>query len=155
MTNLLPARLLFVVLFYVYPLKFLFTAAFSFLIPGLGANLRVRPGELANLFAIYGAGYVVLFGMFALLYHHAYRRRELLELTEVETFDLRAQGGAHLVSAGVGLLSIAVALLTPGRWPQFAGFVYFLMGPMHWVYGVTVGRRRRAVAGHDVRVGVA
>jgi uncharacterized membrane protein len=145
-TIALNGVLLFVVLFYVYPLKFLFTAAFSFAVPVLGTRLHVSPAEIANLFAIYGAGFVVLFGMFALLYAHAYRRRDLLELTEIETFDLRAHRGGHLVSAGVGLLAVAVALFAPGPWPQFSGFVYFLMGPMHWIYGVTVGRRRRAFA---------
>lgn len=157
-TTVLNAVLLFVVLFYVYPLKFLFTAAFSFAVPVLGTRLQVSPAEIANLFAIYGAGFVVLFGMFALLYLHAYRRREQLELSEIETFDLRAHGGAHLVSAGVGLLAVVVALFAPPPWPQFSGFVYFLMGPMHWIYGVTVGRRRRAfesrLAG-GVNVGVA
>ena len=65
-TTVLNAVLLFVVLFYVYPLKFLFTAAFSFFIPGLGLGLmQVTPPQLARIFAIYGAGFVVLFGMFA------------------------------------------------------------------------------------------
>jgi uncharacterized membrane protein len=142
-TTALNAVLLFVVLFYVYPLKFLFTAAFSFLLPVVGTTLRVSPVELARLFAIYGAGFVVLFGMFALLYAHAYRRREALELTEMETFELRAQGGAHLVSAAVGVIAVAIALLAPQPWPQFSGFVYFLMGPAHWIYGVSAGRRRK------------
>src|SRR4026208_110886 len=38
-TTTLNAMLLFVVLFYVYPLKFLFTAAFSFFISLLGISL--------------------------------------------------------------------------------------------------------------------
>jgi uncharacterized membrane protein len=50
----LNGALLFVVLFYVYPLKFLFTAAFAFFIPALRANLEVSPRELPTLFAIYG-----------------------------------------------------------------------------------------------------
>src|SRR5687767_11027627 len=49
-TATLNAALLFVVLFYVYPLKFLFTAAFSFFIPVLDINLRVTPSELTRIF---------------------------------------------------------------------------------------------------------
>src|SRR4026207_1567667 len=44
-TTALNAVLLFVVLFYVYPLKFLFTAAFTFFIPILGTSLRVTPAQ--------------------------------------------------------------------------------------------------------------
>ena len=63
-------------LFYVYPLKFLFTAAFSFFIPLLRIDqLSVTPPQLARIFAIYGAGFVVLFAMFALLYLQAWRKR--------------------------------------------------------------------------------
>ena len=56
LTAAINAMLLFVVLFYVYPLKFLFTAAFSFFIPVVDATLAVTPPELARIFAIYGAG---------------------------------------------------------------------------------------------------
>lgn len=144
-TVTLNAILLFVVLFYVYPLKFLFTAAFSFFIPILGINLRVNPPQLAIIFAIYGAGFVVLFLMFGLLHLHAYRKRHELGLTTLDVFDVRTSGGGHLVSASVGLLATAVALFAPYPFPVFSGFTYFLMGPAHWIYGVNVGRRRKAV----------
>ena len=136
--------LLFVVLFYVYPLKFLFTAAFSFFVPGLGIKLSASPSEIARIFAIYGAGYVCLFSMFALLYHQAYRKRAHLNLTPLEVFDVRASLGAHLVSASVGLVAVVVALFAPMPLPLLSGFTYFLMGPAHWVFGVTAGRRRKA-----------
>ena len=100
---------------------------------------------MGTIFLLYGAGFVVLFLMFALLYLNAYRRREALGLTALEVFDLRMAGGAHLVSASVGVLSCAVVFL-PRPWPVFAGFVYFLMGPAHWLYGTTMGRRRAVVA---------
>ena len=145
-TTVLNAILLFVVLFYVYPLKFLFTAAFSFFIPGLGLGLApVTPPQLARIFAIYGAGFVVLFVMFALLYLHAYRKRRELALEPLDVFDTRTALGAHLVSAGVGLAAIAVALLAPMPLPMFSGFTYFFMGPAHWAFGVSSGRRRKAI----------
>jgi hypothetical protein len=51
-----------VVLFYVYPLKFLFTAAFAFFIPALRVpGMAMTSPELARIFAIYGAGFVALF----------------------------------------------------------------------------------------------
>src|SRR5688572_24678263 len=123
-TTTLNAVLLFVVLFYVYPLKFLFTAAFSFFIPVLGIQLAITPQQLPRIFAIYGAGFVVLFTMFVLLYLQAYRRRRELHLTPLEVFDVRQSVGEHLVSASVGLLAIMVALLAPMPFSVMSGFTY-------------------------------
>ena len=146
LTTTLNAVLLFVVLFYVYPLKFLFTAAFSFLIPALRLQLSITPQQLPRIFAIYGAGFVVLFTMFALLYLQAYRRRQELHLTPLEVFDVRQAAGAHLVSVTVGLLAIAVALFMPLSFAVMSGFTYFFMGPAHYTFGVISGRRRKALA---------
>jgi uncharacterized membrane protein len=143
-TVALNAALLFVVLFYVYPLKFLFTAAFSFFIPLLSINLRVSPPQLANIFAIYGAGFVAIFAMFGLLYRHAHRKRSELGLDELESFDLRVSAGAHMISVGVGLLATAIALFAPTSYAVFSGFTYFLMGPAHWQHGTRAFRRRKA-----------
>ena len=60
---------------------------------------------------------------------------------------MRRSIGAHLVSAGVGLVAIAVALFTPMPFPVLSGFTYFLMGPAHWAFGVVSGRRRKALEG--------
>jgi uncharacterized membrane protein len=144
-TVTLNAILLFVVLFYVYPLKFLFTAFFAYFIPILDIRLGINPEQLGTIFAIYGAGFVLIFLMFGLLYLQAYRRRAQLELSTLEVFDVRATGGEHLVSASVGGIATAIALLAPPPYPVFSGFSYFLMGPAHYVYGTQVGKRRRAL----------
>ena len=154
-TTTLNAVLLFVVLFYVYPLKFLFTAAFSFFIPVLRpGQVTVTPPELARIFAIYGAGFVLLFAMFALLYLQAWRRRRELDLTPLEMFDTRAALGAHLVSASVGVIATGIALFAPMPLPLFSGFTYFLMGPAHWVFGLSSSRRRKAIETQTAAAGV-
>jgi hypothetical protein len=140
------AGLLFVVLFYVYPLKFLFTTAFSFVIPALRvAGMRVTPPQLAHIFAIYGAGFVALFLMFGLLYLRAYRLRDALGLTPIDVFDVKAAAGSHMVSVGVGLIAIGVALLAPAGYSPLSGFSYFLMAPAHALYGRMVRRGREAL----------
>ena len=148
-TSTLNAVLLFVVLFYVYPLKFLFTMAFSFFIPILNVTrASITPPQLAQIFAIYGVGFVVLFLMFALLYRRAWRKRDALGLSELEAFDARRSAGEHLVSAGVGVFATLIALMAPWPFPVFSGFSYFLMGPAHWIYGVRSVRRRQALQAH-------
>ena len=154
-TITLNAALLFVVLFYVYPLKFLFTAAFSFLIPALDLRLAVTPPQLTRIFAIYGAGYVVLFAMFALLHFQAYRHRSLLQLGPLEILEVKQAAGGHLISAGIGLLATSIALFAPHRIAVMSGFTYFLMGPAHWIYEVRSARRRQALETRARQAGAA
>jgi hypothetical protein len=143
--TILNAVLLFVVLFYVYPLKYLFTLTFAIFIPALrveGAPATVD--EIARLFLVYGIGFVAVFGALALLYRHAWTRRRDLGLTPLEARDARAEIGTHLTSVSVGALSMLWAAAMPASVKPFAGFMYFLMGPAHWAYGEWNGRRRRA-----------
>src|ERR1700683_871008 len=63
----LNCALLFFVLFYVYPLKFLFTAAFD--------NSEIEPSGARALFTIWSLGYAAVFSVFSLLYLHAWRIR--------------------------------------------------------------------------------
>src|SRR5690242_6697271 len=74
LTVCLNGALLFVVLFYVYPLKFLFSYLVNQLMGGHGevrlpngnATLMVEPGQIASLMIIFGVGYVAVFGVFVL-----------------------------------------------------------------------------------------
>ena len=80
--------------------------------------------------------------MFALLYLQAYRKRRELALNPLKC-STRALA-APFVSAGVGLVAIVIALFAPMPFPMFSGFTYF-MGPAHWAFGVSAGRRRKAI----------
>jgi uncharacterized membrane protein len=144
----LNASLLFVVLFYVYPLKYVFNQLFSFMLPHDAQAAVLTPGELANIFTIYGLGYASVFVLFALLYHHAWRRRAALGLEPGEAYEARLEMGGQLVSAGIGLLAATWAVFAPRHYGivSISGFMYMLMGPAHAAYGAWQGRRRRAFA---------
>jgi uncharacterized membrane protein len=147
----LNAGLLFVMLFYVYPLKFLFSIVLAPLTgtptevprPGGGTETVIEPAQMPQLFLIYGAGVIALYALLSLLYAHAYRRRVRLELTPIETFDTRASIRAHLLAAGVGACSILIALTVPERLVGLAGYSYFLFGPVMALHGMWNGKRRR------------
>src|SRR2546423_2769533 len=77
----MTACLLFVVLFYVYPLKFVWTLVVNMFL-GTGLTVQtaggavepvVRSEQVPTMFAVYGAGFAAVFAIFALLYMHAYR----------------------------------------------------------------------------------
>jgi uncharacterized membrane protein len=144
LTIVLNSCLLFVVLFYVYPLKYVMNVAFQAIAPQMHLQPPENVTQVSRLFVVYGVGFIAVFLILAMLYRHAWSKRRELGLTPLETYDARSYAGAHLVSAGVGLLSVLWALIARGDWPGFAGFVYFLMAPAKTAYGMWSGRRRRA-----------
>jgi hypothetical protein len=129
-TVFLNAILLFVVLFYVYPLKYLANSLLGEMV-GLVDAPRMANGRL--LMYMYSGGVVLVFTTFVLLYWHAWRRRRDLDLDAAELVTLRFGRRAHLISVGIGVLSLALNYVT--GLPGIAGVIYFLMGPLHALNG--------------------
>jgi len=150
----LNSVLLFVVLFYIYPLNFLFRMLIEQV---SGRNLTVvsagRPEPVIELrqvpllMEIYGLGFIAIFAVFALLYPHAYRKRAELELSPLELFDTRESLQEALLNMGIGALSVALAAAGGPRGSILAGWTYALLGPIDALHGALMGRRRRALAG--------
>jgi uncharacterized membrane protein len=143
-TVVLNACLLFVVLFYVYPLKYVMNVAFRSIAPQPNLEPPATITEVSHLFIVYGFGYMAVFVILALLYRRALAKRRELGLTAAEIFDARMYAGAHLLSAAVGLLSVLWAAAAPRAWAGLAGLLYFLMAPVQTIYGMRMGRRRHA-----------
>jgi uncharacterized membrane protein len=143
----LNSFLLFVVLFYVYPLKFLFTLS----VGGLsGATLpqevlrnMIQDSQIPALFVVYSIGYTAVFLIFALMYRYAYRNREALQLNEYEALRTRHAVVNHLAFAAVGVLVAIVALLLPARLAGASGFLYFLNAVYGILSGSILGKRER------------
>jgi hypothetical protein len=152
-TILLNAILLFVVLFYVYPLKFLFAYLVNIFTGGHGEvrlpngniALMVEPANFPTLMIIFGIGYVAIFGVFVLLYWHAWRKQAELELNEIEIFDTRDTIQECALNCMIGLLSIGVAAFG-GRYRIWAGPVYMLIPLIMTWHGFKMGRQRDRIA---------
>jgi len=140
-TMLLNGALLFVVVFFLYPLKFLATMLFN-LATGHTAVAMATRGNADTLLAIYSAGYAAVFLLLAAFYAHAWRRREELELTEVEGLITRQTRALLLVHVAVALLVLGLALATDTTGLAGAGF--FLIGPLSYAVGARYGRLIRA-----------
>ncbi len=130
-TVLLTLLLLFVVLCYVYPLKFLYAISF-------GGN-PIRVDQLRALFGIYGLGLASVFAVLALMYANAFRQREALGLTGRERSDTRIAMAELVGVVGIGLASAAVAQLPVPDSYVLAGLTYSLNAVVYWAGG----RRRR------------
>jgi uncharacterized membrane protein len=145
----LTGLLLFVVLFYVYPLKFLWTVVFAQLGGSHAPDAMMTPDQAPTLFAIYGLGVAAVFGILAAMYGHAYRHRGDLDLTPLEILDTRIHVLSNLGLAAIGLLSVGIAMVTGRLAPRLvglAGYVYFLIGFVEWGLGEYKSRLRKTLA---------
>ena len=145
----LNGLLLFIVLFYVYPLKFLFSLIFGEGIYGVGKSpFSIRDGQLPQLMIVYGVGYVIIYVVFLLLYVHAMGWRRKLELTPLEVFETKSKIGSHLIMIIIGAFSILIALLAPAGFRGMAGWAYPLIGPVIWIYYLRRAKRWKKLHHH-------
>jgi hypothetical protein len=128
-TIVLNVLLLFVVVFFIYPLKFLFQTFIGLWMGLLGAvaDLPVlseqgrqayealRPTQWPALMAVFAAGYVAVFGLLWLLHRHALRRADALDLDAVERLHTHSAIREHREHVLVGLASIAVTVVLDVR----------------------------------------
>jgi hypothetical protein len=128
-------------LFYVYPLKFLFTLGIDDMIFSGSGGSRITHRELSTLYSIYGFGFAGIYFAFTLLYMHAWRLRDSLDLSEVEKLETR-----HVTRRvfAVSIFGLIAAVLARMPWfPSWGGLIYFLLIPILRGFRV-VHRRRRA-----------
>jgi uncharacterized membrane protein len=132
----LNGLLLFVVLFYVYPLKFLMTM----LIGPNGALFGRRPegvsdADVPGLMVMYAVGFISLFLILAALHWRALTCLKGAPESGVELRQLRTHLGACLVYVSIGVLSIVLLESLPHHIGFGAsGFVYAFIGPAHYIY---------------------
>jgi uncharacterized membrane protein len=142
-TRFLTCVLLFIVLFYVYPLKFLFTLGINDMIFGGSDNgLRITHRELSTLYSIYGFGFAGIYFAFTLLYLHAWRLRDSLDLSGVEKLETRYILYRVFAVSIFGLIATVLALMP--WFPSWGGLIYFLLIPI--LRGLRLVHRRRRAA---------
>lgn len=145
-TIVLNAVLLFLILFYVYPLKFMFGAMFESVFgigPGLAGAMTRAQGSA--LLVVYGAGFIAVFLTLTLLYYRAWRARDRLNLNALERYDTRTSLEHYSLYVLIGLLSVSIAAIGGAGASFWAGMTYFLLGPAAGFHGALRGRKRRAV----------
>jgi len=115
--------LLFTVLVYIYPLKFLFSFAAGRTAPGVFSNLY----QQRDLVIIYGAGFAAVQLLFAALYGNAWIKRRPLHLSPLETTLTLVSFWNYIGIASVGLLCCLVANLLPLDRSSEAFYCFFLL----------------------------
>jgi uncharacterized membrane protein len=142
LTIALNCVLLFLVLFFVYPLKFVFARVVSLMLGEPNPFRGMSEDGARMVMWVFSAGFVAVFVIFAMLYLNVYRKRNQLALSGEEAFDAWAGARTHGISVSVGLVSVVLALTLPINWVGVAGMIYGLQGPLHWRNGLLIHRAR-------------
>jgi uncharacterized membrane protein len=141
-TTTLTGVLLFIVLFYVYPMKFLFTMLFDQLLGDAPAG-AIEPGQVPLLMLVYGAGFIAVQLVFILLYLRAWRLADALELTAYERLTTRSEMQGFAINVAIGLTSIAIVAVGGPDAAFWSGMAYVLIMPLQIVNGRMMGGRIR------------
>lgn len=136
----LNGLLLFLVLFYTYPLKFLYSVLVGVMFGVQSADdMVITAQQMPSLMIIYSTGFLAIFLVFALMNMRAWSLREHLDLDEIEELETRSTIVGHFIHVGIALISIGIVLL--GRPSFFAGIIYSMLGPTMWVHAVWTKKR--------------
>jgi uncharacterized membrane protein len=143
-TILLNSCLLFVVLFYIYPLKFLFTTLFG-QIADREAAVQFASKQVTELMVLYGLGFATVYFLIAALHWNAWRHRESLALNGLERLLTVSAIVDALGMAGIGLIACLGGLILPSAWSGLSGYLYFLIAPWKTLNGMYFGRKARTL----------
>jgi uncharacterized membrane protein len=147
-TVFLNSVLLFVVLFYVYPLRFLTMALVGRFFMPADAIPAITHSDSHFVMFMYSIGVLLIFGVFLLLHRHAWRQREGIGLDASEQLTLRFSIRSHLISMSLAVLSLILLFAIPSD-SQYSGWVYALMGPAHGWNGYLAGKAQTRLQAHD------
>ncbi len=140
--------LVFLVMIFIYPLKIVFATFFGWISGGwLPYNFTFGSvADLRMMFVIYGVVFGTLSLVIVLLYRHALRQADDLGLSLRERERTVVQITRSALSAGMAVVSIAVAYALPEHGPGWMmgspGMVYALLG-FSGLIGERAGRRAR------------
>lgn len=156
--------LLFLLLFYVYPLKFLtkllvniYTGLLSPLFgfdTNIGQEIKsmISTTEMTQLMIIYGLGAASLFIILMLMYRYAYKKKVELELNEIEIFDTKASIYGNSLMASIPILSVLLVVFIPNPivGSAVSGFSYFLYWPVMTLFGSRSAKARKRIINTQV-----
>jgi len=134
-TIFLNSLLIFLVLFYIYPLKFMAQIIINggLLKTGFGIEFDIGYDggfDYYNLFIIYGMGIFGIWMILGLMYLHAYNKRTTLNLDEQELEITTNAILANIIVSLVAAFSIGLSIFKVSDW---SGWIYFLISPLIFI----------------------
>jgi hypothetical protein len=155
----LTAALLFVLLVFIYPLKFVMATICESLLKHIGfpdpsfhRQLVLPDADIPPLFTAFGFGLSAVFGVFSLMFRHALSLREHLQLDDLEVFDttesLRATTKTSVLGGSMGLCYLIGTIR-----PADADIMADIATALVVVVGLSIARQRRGRSKRRAAVG--
>ena len=141
--TLLNTILLFLVLIYVYPLKFLMDVLaqlFYALLLGDRESYNelftviIRPEDTSTLMIFYGVGIITIFAALTLMYVYALRKKAELALNDIEIFETRTSINTNMCLMIPPALSVLIALSGVGS----TTLNFILSGNIYMIYPIII-----------------
>jgi uncharacterized membrane protein len=142
-TVLLNAALLGLVLFCVYPLKFLYTTLFASLVSAELSPRFAAAVQINGMMVLYALGFTTIFFLVAALYWNAWRQRDGLVLNGLERLLTVSSIVDALGISAIGLIACLAALVLPSSWVLYSALLYFLILPWKALNTIYFGRKAR------------
>ena len=139
-TIFLNSILIFLVLFYIYPLKFLAEILIGEMLINNVFNMNVKFGfsgaiDMRQLMIIYSIGALMIWFIIRSLYNHALNHKDLLELNANEVSITNGYIAIYNILILYALASILIAYFAEGALlVSMSGWIYFGIGPTIYLY---------------------
>ena len=140
------SALLFTVLFYVYPLKFLFNMLITgneFEHNGRLVERVTSIDDLRTLMIIYGVGFIALYCIFFLMFNHVKKKKDEINLSPIELFHLDSEQIQNVIFIVIGIVSVIMAALLPANFIGFSGIIYASISPVLFIHFSMRGKKMR------------
>jgi hypothetical protein len=144
-TVILNAALIFLILFCAYPLKFLYTSIFRYLVRNDFSPRFAAAVQINGMLVLYALGFTTAFMLIAALYWNGWRHRESLLLNGVERLLTVFSIVDALGVSAIGLIACLAALVLPPRWALYSAAVYILVVPWKVLNTLYFGRKARTL----------
>ena len=153
-TIIINTLFLIILVFYVYPLKFLATLILIPISYLVGDDTMfneligmIHRKDFGDLMIFYGLGAAIIFFLLMLMYRHALKLADKLGLNEIEKFDTKQKVTSCLLMGIIPVISIIVsAFLRGSNLAGFAGgMVYFLYTPIMMIHGARIDKGRKII----------
>jgi len=158
-TKVLNFIFIFLMLLYVYPLKFLFnilgtgiflnireffgdkSEAFLLKKEEFNSTMNLSESELGSLLVSYALGLILIYLVFFFFYKNALKYKEELELNAIELYETKVKLYSYPVMMIVPLTSLLIVLLAPESLGGYAGTIYCLFGVVIPLYEYLAKKR--------------
>ena len=144
-TIILNSGLLFLILFCVYPLKFLFATISGYLFRDSSGSWLLTAIQINGRLALYALGFTTVFLLVAALYWNAWRHRDSLALNGVERLLTVSSIVDALGLAAIGLIACLGGLILPSAWCAYSAAFYALIVPWKTLNSLYFGRKARTL----------